>query len=93
MISKVISDVMNIKRNLKSEFSLSKAGKFGVMIGLIFMLSTVAFAQRDLGDPDDTVVPIDGGVSILLAAGVGYGIKKIQETKKQKQKNNDIVDY
>lgn len=30
------------------------------------------------GDPD---VPIDGGVGILVAAGVCYGIKKIRKTK------------
>ncbi len=41
-----------------------------------------AFAQTDPGsDPD---VPIDGGLSILLAAGVGYGIKELRKTKNEK---------
>jgi len=30
--------------------------------------------------------PFDGGVSILLAAGVGYGIKKYREGKKVLQR-------
>ena len=34
----------------------------------------------DNGDPD---APIDGGVGILVAAGVIYGIKKIKEKKKE----------
>ena len=28
-------------------------------------------------DPNDTFVPIDGGIALLLAAGVGYGAKKL----------------
>lgn len=30
---------------------------------------------------DDT--PIDGGLSLLLAAGVGYGVKKYRDRKKE----------
>lgn len=30
--------------------------------------------------------PIDGGVGILLAAGAGYGLKKIRDAKKEKNK-------
>ena len=33
-------------------------------------------------DPD-TNVPIDGGASILVAAGVAYGLKKIHDKRKQ----------
>jgi hypothetical protein len=33
----------------------------------------------DGGIGDD--VPIDGGLSLLLAAGVGYGVKKIRRRK------------
>lgn len=29
-------------------------------------------------------IPIDGGLSALLAAGAGYGIKKVYEKKKEK---------
>lgn len=33
-------------------------------------------------DPD---APIDGGVGILIAAGVGYGIKKYKESNRKRQ--------
>ena len=32
------------------------------------------------GDPD---LPIDGGVTVLIAAGIGYGIKKIRDERKK----------
>lgn len=31
-------------------------------------------------------VPIDGGLGFLLAAGAGYGVKKIREMRKSKKK-------
>lgn len=37
------------------------------------------------GDPD---VPIDGGMLILLAAGVYYGVKKIRNNKEKEIENN-----
>jgi hypothetical protein len=33
------------------------------------------------GDPD---APIDGGVSLLVVAGIGYGIKKYKDNRKDK---------
>lgn len=33
-------------------------------------------------DPSDPGCPIDGGLSALLAIGVGYGIKKIRDSRK-----------
>ena len=33
--------------------------------------------------PMDPGVPIDGGVSLLLAAGAAYGVKKYREHKKK----------
>jgi choline-glycine betaine transporter len=32
------------------------------------------------GEPD---TPIDGGLSLLVAAGIGYGAKKMRNAKKQ----------
>lgn len=34
----------------------------------------------DFYDPD---APIDGGVGLLVAAGIGYGIKKARDKRKQ----------
>jgi hypothetical protein len=33
-------------------------------------------------DDDVNDVPVDGGLSLLVAAGVGYGAKKIKNRKK-----------
>ena len=51
----------------------------GIMV-LGIMLPLIAMAQvTDPGCPD---CPIDGGLSVLLAAGVGYGVKKYREGRK-----------
>lgn len=48
---------------------------------VVAILATTLFAQDPGlpgGDPD-TPVPIDGGLLALLAAGLGYGLKKMRE--------------
>lgn len=46
---------------------------------LFFLLNSVPlFAQNC--NPN---IPIDGGISALLAAGAGYGIKKIYDNRKK----------
>jgi len=56
---------------------------------LITVIITVCFpllttAQGGGLPPAPADVPIDGGLSLLLAAGVGYGIKKYRDSKKGK---------
>lgn len=41
-----------------------------------------------LGDSDGA--PIDGGLSILLAAGVGYGVKKMNDQRKKNKVDSNI---
>ena len=49
----------------------------------MLVLSFLPFAAiAQVGDPD---APIDGGLSILLAAGVGYVAKKGYDARKRKQ--------
>ena len=38
------------------------------------------------GDPD---IPIDGGLSLLIAAGVAYGAKKAYDKRKKEPKAQD----
>ncbi len=33
-------------------------------------------------DDDVNDVPVDGGLSLLVAAGVGYGVKKMRDKRK-----------
>ncbi len=42
-------------------------------------LPVLAIAQDPGGGPD---VPIDGGLSVLLAAGAAYGVKKYRDHRK-----------
>jgi hypothetical protein len=49
---------------------------------------TPALVHAQLADPGDdpdepTEVPFDGGISILVAAGVAYGLKKKYDAKKE----------
>lgn len=51
-------------------------------------LPMLALAQPGTQDPEDT--PIDGGLSVLLAAGAAYGIKKYRDHKKEKGAEQDV---
>ena len=35
--------------------------------------------------PCEIAVPVDGGIGLLIAAGVAYGAKKLNDRKKRKQ--------
>ncbi len=70
---------------------VAKRARILVMVFLLSVVSTGVFAQ-DPGTPtgEDPDAPIDGGLSLLVAAGVGYGAKKIRG-KKQQQKEQDHI--
>ncbi len=53
-----------------------------ITICLVMLLPMLVSAQIDgvPGDPENA--PIDGGLSLLVAAGVGYGAKKLKERRK-----------
>ena len=72
---------------------MKKAPKLLILVftTLLFSMPMVTFAQEDDSDtctgPDcagvpgtnDVATPFDGGVSILVAFGVVYGIKKMRK--------------
>ena len=55
---------------------------------LLALMNFVNYAQ--IGPPTGPscwpppCIPIDGGVSILIAAGLAYGVKKINDIQKRK---------
>lgn len=49
---------------------------------VVLLLPMLANAQPDPGDDPD--LPIDGGVSLLIAAGVGYGAMKLKQIRNKK---------
>ena len=56
-------------------------------LALVVTTGTIALAQPTNGgpgpDPDPTAIPIDGGVSLLLAGGVAFGIKRLRARRKK----------
>ena len=63
-----------------------------VIVMCAMSLPKIGVAQIDEFEPspcsgefnvDDVPCPIDGGVSFLVAAGIGYGLKKAHSKKKQ----------
>jgi hypothetical protein len=50
---------------------------------LLLFCTPSLFAQPGFDD-DVEDAPIDGGIALLVVSGIGYGIKKIQVSKKQK---------
>ena len=55
-----------------------------ITILLFILLPTLVQAQGNPGG--DPGVPIDGGASLILAAGIGYGAKKLKDAREKKRK-------
>lgn len=54
---------------------------FSIIIPIFLLAQPPGF------DQDTNDVPIDGGLSILLAAGIGYGIKRKFKQEDEAKKN------
>ena len=54
------------------------------------VINSYVKAQTDPGDPGDDPdkVPLDPGSWILVAAGAGYGLKKLRDAKRAGRKND-----
>lgn len=70
---------------------------FKAFLIFIFMAVPLISLFAQPGDPGggDPDVPIDGGASLLAAAGVGYGAKKLRDyvkAKKEKQTESEESD-
>ena len=58
-----------------------------MLVILMNGLHAQTITDPNAGDPD-AGAPIDGGLSLLVAAGVGYGAKKMKERKANKLENS-----
>jgi hypothetical protein len=54
-----------------------------IILCILFILPTFLNAQP-VFDDDVNDVPVDGGLSLLVAAGVGYGAKKLRDKRNHK---------
>jgi hypothetical protein len=56
------------------------------ILTMVIVLTCIVSLKAMAIDDDGGIggdVPIDGGLSLLVAAGVGYGIKKVKERRKK----------
>jgi hypothetical protein len=51
-----------------------------ILPSILFILPALLHAQPGFTD-DVNDVPVDGGLSLLIAGGVGYGIRKLKNKK------------
>jgi len=58
-----------------------------LLIVILYISKFSAYADSGPSDPgvDPDSAPIDGGLSLLIAGGVGYGVKKLRKKKKKQQ--------
>ncbi len=49
-----------------------------ILLAALFLVPCLLHAQPGFGDDVDDV-PVDGGLSLLVAAGVGYGVRKMRK--------------
>ena len=58
-----------------------------ILLACIIIIPGLVFAQPGGFDDDvlDNPIPFDGGVTLLVAAGLGYGIKKYRDNRKEVQ--------
>ncbi len=65
---------------------------FALFLIVLLVFPGMVHAQDPSGlDPaSDIDAPIDGGLGFLIAAGVGYGIKKYRDLKKKETSEQQI---
>jgi hypothetical protein len=74
-----------MKKYIKS-INIQQLQKVVCLMIILLAVTNLAHADiNDLTDPD--TLPVDGGLSLLVAAGVGYGAKKVKEMRK---KNKEV---
>lgn len=54
-----------------------------LLMAMLYCMPLISSAQPDPGGDPDADVPVDGGLSILLAAGISYVAKKGYDKRKK----------
>ena len=71
---------------------MKSLAKYMFILLVAVITATAAKAQYDNEDTNDINVPIDGGLSLLVAAGVAYGAKKGYDKSKKAGNVEDEVE-
>ncbi len=65
---------------------------FKLLLGLLFLFAAVA-VQAQIGPPPPPGgAPVDGGVGLLVAAGIAYGAKKLRDSRRNRKSVTDNQD-
>jgi len=70
---------------------LNKTTVYLLLALVVICLPALLHAQGPGFGDDTDDVPIDGGLSLLVAAGVGYGAKKLKDARSKKQTSKEII--
>jgi hypothetical protein len=62
-----------------------------ILTTILLFCSLNAFSQIDDPADGDGTVPVDGGVSLLLAAGAAYGIRRVQSRRVRKVNKQTLM--
>ena len=60
-----------------------------LLIVILYLSKYAVYAQPAAPGNDPDSAPIDGGLSLLIAGGVGYGVKKLREKRKKQQEEQE----
>jgi hypothetical protein len=61
---------------------MKASNKILMLLAVAIIFSVRAMAQGTLPSDPDTGVPLDGGLSIAIVAGISYGAKRLMKKRK-----------
>ncbi len=67
---------------------ISNIGKLMLALGILLTISVSALAEDPGGPGGDVDAPFDGGISLLVASGVAYGVKQWRESRKNNKEQD-----
>lgn len=73
--------IINIQK-IANKIINSRYSKHVYLIAVI-LISTYGIAHADPDPIFDADAPVDGGLSLLIAGGIGYGVKKMKEKRRK----------
>jgi hypothetical protein len=69
----------------KTEVKFSGLLRFSLIVAAVLAVPQLCNAQPPSFVETFTDLPVDGGITLLIAAGIGYGAKKLYSSKAPKK--------